>query len=658
MSRINSLYKIEGNNYNKLKHEKYSFITDNNFRDSNYKEKMKQKLNNNQLNKKIKSEISFDVVFDKDWVINESITVVGKTILLKGNLIVNSTGNITIENSILIFNSSWIVNNGNLVEEALQIRILGGKTIFINTTISVLVPFVELSYNQIRNNYFTISAEKSSQLYFINSELKHLGIIDNINSGINVNQISELKLENCNINALWGILYANNTDRIVINNCKLNSSLRGDMRFGTNYTMVTLNGGIEHIITHNNFFRNEETKSIEYSEEKIDRLVILNSKNSIISENTFKQARSYDNSFGLNVRNCTSTIINNNKGPSMHMHLKDSRNITITQNHFGQLMVHNTCELLLKFNIAENLELANCSYINVNYNIFNATKERIYDIGSCVFLMGSNEYINISCNINAVPILESSFYTITAEIKNSFFYMNNQVGPIYINDYPDFYEKVFNFSIENKREIVIEYPKLSVNQYYSYNSQGNFYSADIQASLENILEDFNNDGIGDASFPVSSVPIIMDENPLMFPITFNNNFDQKAPTLNHKNYFPGGDNSIYDTIYASVTDNFMLATIVVAYDLGSSGSWTFKTMIKDEFTGEFIAKIPKLTQGINQYYFIVCDIFGNEAKSEIYTYKVPIITSQISWQILNSFLGVLLLIFYLKKTKLKRVQKC
>jgi len=80
-------------------------------------------------------------------------------------------------------------------------------------------------------------------------------------------------------------------------------------------------------------------------------------------------------------------------------------------------------------------------------------------------------------------------------------------------------------------------------------------------------------------------------------------------------------------------------------------------MIKDEFTGEFIAKIPKLTQGINQYYFIICDIFDNEAKSEIYTYKVPIITSQTSWQILNSFLGVLLLIFYLKKTKLKRVQK-
>ncbi|MHA1868989.1 MAG: pyridoxal-phosphate dependent enzyme [Candidatus Heimdallarchaeaceae archaeon] len=86
--------------------------------------------------------------------------------------------------------------------------------------------------------------------------------------------------------------------------------------------------------------------------------------------------------------------------------------------------------------------------------------------------------------------------------------------------------------------------------------------------------------------------------------------------------------------------------------------WTFKTMIKDEFTGEFIAKIPKLTQGINKYYFIVCDIFGNKLKSEIYTYKVPTITSQTSWQTLNSFLGVLLLIFYLKKTKLKRAQKC
>ncbi|MHA1303437.1 MAG: hypothetical protein ACTSQE_10640 [Candidatus Heimdallarchaeaceae archaeon] len=657
MNSFNNINRIEAEDYNELKHERHSSIIDNNFRNSEHKEKMNQSLKNNQLKNKTKSETSFDIVFSNDWIVNETIRIVGKTILLKGNLIVNSTGNITIENSILMFNSSWAVKNGNLVEDALQIRVLGGKAIFINSTISVLVPFVELSYNQIRTNYFTIIAEKSSQLYFINNELKHLGIIDGINSGINVNQVSELKLENCNITALWGILFANNTDRIVINNCELNSSLMGDMRFGTNYTMITLDGGIEHTITHNNFFRNEETNSDEYSEEKKDRLVILNSKNSIISENTFKQAKSYENFFGLNVRNCTSTIIKNNKGASMHMHLRDSRNTTIMQNYFGQLMVHNIDQLLLKFNIAEELELANCSYVNVNFNIFNATQTGAYNIGSRIFLRDSNEYVNISYNINAVPNLESSFYTIIAEIKNSFFYMNNQVGPIYVNDYPDFYEKVFNFLIEAEREIVLDYQKQSINQYYSYNNQGNFYSSDIQASRETILEDINNDGIGDTAFPVSSVPIIMDEKPLMFPIMFNNNFDLESPTLNSQSYFPGGDNYNYDTIYASVTDNFMLATIVVAYDIGLSGSWTFKTMTKDELTEQFNVRIPKLTQGIQQYYFIAYDIFGNKLKSEIYTYKISISTSESSWRIMNSLLGIIFLIFYLKRAKFKKIHK-
>ncbi len=657
MNSFNNINKIETEQYNELKHERRSSIINDNYLNSEHKEKVYQKLKNNQLKNITKSETSFDIVFSNDWIVNETIRITGKTILLKGNLIVNSTGNITIENSILIFNSSWAVNDGNLAEDALQIRVLGGKAIFINSTISVLVPFVELSFNQICTNYFTIIAEKSSQLYFINSELKHLGIINGINSGINVNLASELKLENCNVTSLWGILFAKNTNRVVINNCELNSSLKGDMRFGTNYTMIVIDGGIEHMITHNSFFRNEETNSDEYSEEKKDRLVVLNSNNSIISENTFKQARSYENFFGLTFRNCTSTIIKNNKGKSMHMHLRDSRNTTIMQNYFGELMAYNTDQLLLNFNIAEELELANCSYVNINFNIFNATQAGAYNIGSHIFLKDSNEYVNISYNINGVPDLESSFYTIIAEIKNCFFYMNNQVGPIYVNDYPNFYEEVFNFLIETERGIVLDYQKQSINQYYSYNNQGNFYSSDIQASRETILEDINSDGIGDTAFPVLSVPIIMDEKPLMFPIMFNNNFDLESPTLKSKSYFPGSDNSDYDRIYASVTDNFMLATIVVAYDRGLSGSWTFKTMTKDELTGQFNVTIPKLTQGIRQYYFIVYDIFGNKLKSEIYTYKIDIDTSGTSWRIMNSLLGITFLIFYLKRTKFKKNYK-
>ncbi|MEQ9715777.1 MAG: NosD domain-containing protein [Candidatus Asgardarchaeum sp.] len=129
--------------------------------------------------------------------------------------------------------------------------------------------------------------------------------------------------------------------------------------------------------------------------------------------------------------------------------------------------------------------------------------------------------------------------------------------------------------------------------------------------------DLNNDGIGDTPYYIDSDSV--DHYPLMAPYRFE---DTIAPIIHSVSRVPEQPNSSEVVIiYANVTDNIRIKTVILSYYNGSG--WTNVTMTYNETIGLYVGVIPNLPQNTTvQYRIYAVDYSGNWAVSDTYSYTV------------------------------------
>ena len=131
--------------------------------------------------------------------------------------------------------------------------------------------------------------------------------------------------------------------------------------------------------------------------------------------------------------------------------------------------------------------------------------------------------------------------------------------------------------------------------------------------------DSDGDGIGDTPYYIDSDSV--DRYPLMKPHRFE---DNAAPVIHGVTRIPEQPNSSETvTIYANITDNIRVKTVILSYYNGSA--WTNITMIHNETTGLYVGVIPNLPQNTTvQYKIYAVDYSGNWVVSDTYSYTVAV----------------------------------
>ena len=102
------------------------------------------------------------MIFEHDWVIDNTTNIINQTVILNGNLNITASGELYLLNSTLLFNSSFPLNVFFDDLESIPIYhlyIKGGSLIVENSSISLLNPYLFESYleNFIFSNYFILN---------------------------------------------------------------------------------------------------------------------------------------------------------------------------------------------------------------------------------------------------------------------------------------------------------------------------------------------------------------------------------------------------------------------------------------------------------------------------------------------------------------------
>jgi parallel beta-helix repeat protein len=286
-----------------------------------------------------------------DWLVNETVLCSGENIVMNGNLLINGSGDLTLENSRLQFNSTsdgeyGVEVNGSFVAEGSTIESLSNSYTFVSKVGANL---------EIRNSYihgcgYSSLDSKETGVYVKSDGSNITNTTFSFNYLALVVNSDNNEISNNNIFSNYGGLVSDGSGNVITGN-----TIKGNS-----------GGGISAIVGENMFFEHnviEDNTGSGFPE------MLLN--DSVINNNTF--VNNTGGGFGVmgDDNNITNNIINSNGGMIAGLEVIDSGNTRVT----GNTILGNNNHGLYLYRTKNTLVKDNLCNLSNQYDIFMLSAE-------------------------------------------------------------------------------------------------------------------------------------------------------------------------------------------------------------------------------------------------------------------------------------------